>query len=87
MRYYKIGGGYIASPGVIPGAEEISREEYDRFISIVRSRPVAPDGFDYRLTESLEWELYELPPEDPDPEVSACEALEIILGGDANASI
>ena len=81
MRYYKIGGGYIASPGVIPGAQEISREEYEHFIAIVRSKPTAPDGFDYRLTEGLRWELEELPPEEPDPELSAEEALEIIMGG------
>lgn len=87
MRYYKIGGGYIASPGIIPGAQEVGRAEYAHFISIVRSKPEAPEGYDYRLTESLQWELYELPAPDPDPELSAEEALDIILGGDANEAL
>lgn len=81
MRYYKISGGYIAAAQAIPGAEEITAEEYHRMMGILRSKPVAPDGYGYRLTESLEWELYELPPGDPDPVLTAEEALEIILGG------
>lgn len=41
---------------------EITETEYDKILEIIRSKPNAPDGFGYRLTDSLEWELYELPP-------------------------
>lgn len=59
----------------------ITAEEYANILAMLRNPPAAPGGFAYRLTESLEWELYELPPADPDPELSAEEALDIILGG------
>ena len=62
--------------------KEITETEYNEILSMLRNRLVAPDGFAYRLTESLEWELYELPLADPDPELSDQEALDIILGGD-----
>lgn len=45
--------------------EEITEAEYNKILSMLRNRPTAPDGYGYKLTESLEWELYELPPEDP----------------------
>lgn len=62
--------------------KEITETKYKEILSMLRNPPKAPDGFAYRLTESLEWELYELPPADPDPELSDQEALDIILGGD-----
>lgn len=61
--------------------KEITEAEYNEILSMLRNRPIAPDGFAYRLTENLEWELYELPPEDPDPELTDAEAIEIIMGG------
>ena len=42
--------------------EEITEAEYNHIKSIIDNRPTAPDGFAYRLTKELEWELYELPP-------------------------
>lgn len=80
MRYYKISCGYIAAPGIIQGAQEISRAKYEHFISIVINKPEAPEGYDYQLTDSLEWELCKLPLSD-DEEISDAEALEILLGG------
>lgn len=84
LRYYKIvDGGYITQIGIGMGYLEISAEEYARIKEIAQNRPTPPEGYDYRLTESLEWELYELPPIDPaDDEISDSEALAIILGGD-----
>lgn len=61
--------------------EEITETQYNEIISMLRNRPTAPDGFAYRLTKELEWELYELPAEDTDPELTDEEALGIILGG------
>ena len=42
-------------------------------LRIIKNRPTAPDGYAYRLTDALEWELYEIPPEEP-VEESATEA-------------
>ena len=41
--------------------KEITEAEYNHIKTIIDSRPTASDGFGYRLTENLEWELYELP--------------------------
>lgn len=61
--------------------KEITETEYNEILSMLHRRPTAPDGFAYRLTENLEWELYELPTEEADPELTEAEALDIILGG------
>ena len=78
--------GYIVS--IMHGAKEgnISDAEYQAIMDKVNRKPTPPDGYDYRLTTSLEWELYERPSlpetsEDTDPELSAEEALNIIMGG------
>lgn len=63
-------------------SKAINAEEYANILAMLRNPPAAPEGYGYRLTESLQWELYELPPADPDPELSDQEALDIILGGD-----
>ena len=55
--------------------KEITVAEYDHILSVIRSKPTAPDGYGYRLTAELEWELYELPVEETDEEVSESEAL------------
>jgi hypothetical protein len=59
---------------------EITYSKYVEILELLRNRPSAPDGFGYRLTESLEWELYELPIVE-DEDISEAEALDIILGG------
>lgn len=61
--------------------EEITETQYNEILSMLRNRPTAPDGFAYRLTAELEWELYEAPVEE-EPELTADEALDIILGGE-----
>lgn len=61
--------------------EEITETQYEEILSILRSRPEAPEGYAYRLTKDLVWEQYELPPEENDPELSETEMLEILLGG------
>lgn len=44
--------------------EEITETQYNEILSMLHNRPTAPDGFAYRLTANLEWELYELPVEE-----------------------
>lgn len=61
--------------------EEITEAQYNEILSMLRSRPEAPEGYAYRLTKDLVWEQYELPPEESDPELTEAEMLEILLGG------
>ena len=60
---------------------EITETEYNHILEIIRNKPTAPDGYGYKLTESLEWELYEAPTEELDEEITDEEAFEIITGG------
>lgn len=81
-RYYKnFDGGYISAIGTGVGGEEITKEEYENILSVIRNRPTPEAGYDYRLKTDLTWELVALPPEEDDPELSDTEALDIILGG------
>lgn len=85
MRYYKsVDFDHLISIGTGPGGTEITESEYNNILSVIRSRPTPPAGFDYRLKADLTWEQYELPP-DPEPsdedEISDDEAMAIMLGG------
>lgn len=81
-KYYKnIDGEYLTSISTGSGAEEITQEEYEHILSVVRNRPIPEAGYDYKLRTDLTWELVALPPEPEDPEISDREALEIITGG------
>ena len=44
---------------------EITEEKYNEIMAILKNRPSAPVGYSYRLTEDLQWELYELPIDEP----------------------
>ena len=62
MRYYKmIIDGYIVAVGIGIGGAEIPAEEYAELLNIIRAKPAAIKGYDYRLKSDLTWELYELP--------------------------
>ena len=84
MRYYKqISGDYIISIGTGYGGEEISEQEYNEIMSVIRSCP-NEEGKGYRLKTDLTWEEYDLPPvpePSDDDEISTDEALNILLGG------
>lgn len=83
MRYYKqIENEELAAIGTGSDGEEITKEEYENILSVIRDRPTPEAGYDYRLKADLTWELVELPPEDEDPEISDSEVLNIILGGE-----
>ena len=65
MRCYKeAADGYISGIGTGPGGTEVTQEEYNRILAAIHARPEPPKGYDYRLTEALEWELVERPAED-----------------------
>ena len=61
--YYKIiQNGYIKMVGSGSLGNEITEDEYNAILKIISNKPTAPHGYGYKLTDSLEWELYELPP-------------------------
>ena len=60
--------GYIASIAKGANNGNITEEEYNAILSVIRNKPTAPDGFDYKLREDLTWELYELPVIPPEDE-------------------
>ena len=51
--------------------EEITETQYNEILSMLRNIPTAPEGFAYRLTPALEWELYEMPVEEVEEEATA----------------
>lgn len=58
-----INDSYIVGVGTGAGiGEEITEDEYNTILDKINNRPTAPEGFTYRLTTALEWELCELPP-------------------------
>ena len=62
MKHYKlIKNGYLVLIGIGAIGDEITESEYNIIKDIIRNKPIAPDGYGNRLTESLKWELYELP--------------------------
>lgn len=70
MRYYKIiNDGYLIAVGIGVGGTEITEAEYNSLREFFSTKPTAPEGYDYRLKDTLEWELYELPIIPPTEEV------------------
>ena len=89
MSYYKVvKDGYVVGVGIDTKDHDfiITKQEYDTLVNMAKQRPLAPDGYEYRLTESLEWEKA-LAPKNPTTEevLTAEEALAILTGGDSNA--
>lgn len=80
MRYYKIiEDGYLTAIGTGNGGIEITEEEYNSLLTHIRNCPEAPEGYGYRLTEGLTWELYELPIIE-ETEISSDELMSMIEG-------
>lgn len=83
MRYYKrISDNYILSIGTGNGNGEITEQEYNEIMSVIQSCP-NKEGKGYHLCTDLTWEEYDLPPVvlSDDDELSADEAMDILLGG------
>lgn len=53
--------------------EEITEAEYNNILEIIKNKPIAPEGYDYRLTVDLQWELYELSPVEEETNDTATE--------------
>ena len=81
-KYFKnIEDDYIVSISTGCGAEEITQEEYDNILSVIRSRPIPEVGYDYRLRTDLTWELIEVEvvPDD-EMEITDNEFMDMIEG-------
>ena len=68
MRYYKVlHDGCISCIGTVETDHEITGEisesEYNGLMELTRSRPEAPDGYKYRLSQDLAWVLVADEPE------------------------
>ena len=68
MFYKYISDKYIIGVGTGAGSEEISEQEYNAILDKINNRPEAPEGYSYRLTTSLEWELCEVSKIEPTAE-------------------
>ena len=75
MIYKQIQNGFICSVGSNIGGTEITEFEYNTIMQKIQNKPSDPDGYAYKLrADTLEWELVELPPVEPEP-ISEEEAL------------
>ena len=83
MKYTKqISDGYIVCISTGGAGVEITEDEYDQILTVIRNKPARTETTDYRLREDLTWEAYEVePPEPEEDELTDAEALEILLGG------
>lgn len=68
MFYKYINDKYIIGVGTGSGSEEISEQEYNNILDKINKRPEAPEGYSYRLTTAMEWELAEVPKTEPTTE-------------------
>lgn len=60
MYFKNIENGYILSISEHRGITEISEKEYNELQKIIIERPIAQNGYEYRLKEDLTWEMYEI---------------------------
>lgn len=89
-KYYKnIDGDHITAIGTGIGDVEITKEEYEAILEIIRSRPIPEVGYDYKLKTDLTWELVEAPVPEEDPEATEADYLEALaeLGVSVNEEI
>lgn len=68
MFYKYINDNFIIGVGTGSGGEEVTEQEYNNILDKINDRPEAPEGFSYRLTTAMEWELAEVPKIEPTTE-------------------
>lgn len=57
MRFYKtIENGYIIMVSTNGGEIEITESEYNKILELIKNKPKAEKGYDYKLKEDLTWE-------------------------------
>lgn len=63
VRYYKlIENGYFLGVGIGIGGTEITKEEHDQLLEVIKNHPVDEANCGYSLREDLTWERCEMPP-------------------------
>ena len=69
MKYFKnTDRGYIVSVSENYGEEIVTDAEFEELKSMISKAPLSPNGYTYKLrADTLEWELVELPPVEPEP--------------------
>lgn len=90
MKYYKnIEGKYISAIGTGIGDVEITNDEYETILSIIRNRPATEVGYGYKLRTDLTWELVEKPVVEDDAEATEMDYLKALaeLGVTVNEEI
>lgn len=82
MKFKIVKSGYICGIGTGNTGTAITDEEYAQIMSILSTKPETTATKNYRLKEDLTWEEYEVEPTpEPTDEITADEALSILLGG------
>lgn len=76
MFYKYINDNFIIGVGIGSGGEEISEKEYNSILDTINNRPEAPEGYSYRLTTAMEWELCEVLKTEPTTEDEIIESEE-----------
>ena len=76
MFYKYTNDKYIIGVGIGAGGEEITEQEYNAILDKINNRPEAPEGYSYRLTTAMEWELAEIPKIEPTTEDEIIESEE-----------
>ena len=82
MKYYRNElNGYIISIFTGCGEIEITKEEYDNIMNLIKNRPIAEDGYVYILKTDLTWELIEVETKEEEPTMEEyAEVGKILLG-------
>lgn len=68
MFYKYINDKYIIGVGTGSGGEEITEQEYNSILDKINNRLEASEGYSYRLTTAMKWELCETPKIEPTTE-------------------
>lgn len=68
MFYKYVNDNFIIGVGTGFGGEKISEQEYNSILDKINNRPEAPEGYSYRLTTAMEWELCEISKIEPTTE-------------------
>lgn len=82
-KYFKnIEEKYIASVSTGCGDEEITQQEYENIMDIIRNqRPESQVGIDYKLRTDLSWELVEVEViQEDEMEITDSEFMEMLEG-------
>lgn len=82
MKYYKnADNGYIKCLSTEAGQMEITEAEYTQILSICKNKPADTEDYYYRLTDTLQWEKQPRTHTEDADDLSAEDALGIIVGG------